>query len=322
MVCASGIEVVSNQVSHSLLDRRASGEMAQVCAEYGVKILAYGTLAGGFLSEKWLGKTEPDTRTGTWSQMKYKRFIDQAGGWAQLQAVLKVLKSIADKHHVSIANVASKYIMDKAYVAAVIIGARLGTSEHIQDTMQLFDLHLDDTDSRAIMEVQAGTPAIAGDCGDEYRKPPYLTASGDLSHHLSEIPLPFEPTAKGSRISVFSGTSWESMAGYARAVRKGKLIAVSGTTATHGTKMIGGKDPGAQAHFILDKIEAALVSLGGSLADVVRTRVFVHDIKDWEAVAKAHGQRFRDIQPANTLVEAKLVGDGYLVEIEADAILD
>ena len=85
--------------------------------------------------------------------------------------------------------------------------------------------------------------------------------------------------------------------------------------------MIGGKDPAAQTHCVIDKIEGAITSLGGTLADVVRTRIFVNDIDDWEAVARAHGERFKGINPANTLVEAKLVGKGYLVEIEAEAVL-
>jgi enamine deaminase RidA (YjgF/YER057c/UK114 family) len=116
-----------------------------------------------------------------------------------------------------------------------------------------------------------------------------------------------------------SGTIWEEDCGYSRATRKGNRISVSGTTATHGTRMIGGLDPGAQAHFVLDKIQGAIESLGGKLEDVVRTRIFVNDINDWEPVALAHGDRFKDIQPANTLVEAKLVGEGYKVEIEAEA---
>ena len=86
--------------------------------------------------------------------------------------------------------------------------------------------------------------------------------------------------------------------------------------------MIGGNDPAAQAHFVIDKIEAAIISLGGSLSDVVRTRIFVNNIEDWEPVARAHGSRFVGINPANTLVESKLVGDGYLVEIEAEAIIN
>jgi enamine deaminase RidA (YjgF/YER057c/UK114 family) len=149
-----------------------------------------------------------------------------------------------------------------------------------------------------------------------------LTASGDLSHHLEELPKPYpvQDGANGSQL-VLSGTSWESLAGYSRAIRKGNRIWVSGTTATHGSRIIGGNDPTAQTHFILDKIEAAITSLGGSLHDVVRTRIFVNDLGDWEAVARAHGQRFGAILPANTLVEAKLVGEGYKVEIEAEAEL-
>ena len=170
--------------------------------------------------------------------------------------------------------------------------------------------------------MQADLSPIPGDCGDEYRKPPFLTASGDLSHHLEQIPKPFEPVETPDGVQrVFSGTPWEGMAGYSRAVRKGNRITVSGTTATHGSRVIGGKDPAAQACFVLDKIEAALFSLGGSIENVVRTRIFVQNISDWEPIARAHGQRFAGIFPANTLVEAKLVGNEYLVEIEADAEL-
>ena len=94
---------------------------------------------------------------------------------------------------------------------------------------------------------------------------------------------------------------------------------VSGTTATHGNRAIGGDDPAAQAHFVIDKIEGSLRSLGARLEDVVRTRVYVRRAGDWEAVARAHGERFASIQPANTLVVADLIGDEYLVEIEAEA---
>lgn len=321
MVCATGIPIVSNQVCHSLIDQRASGEMAKVCKEYGVKVLAFGTLAGGFLSEKWLGKPEPTIENGaTWSQMKYKRFIDAAGGWDKFQQLLNSVDKVAKKHEVSIANIATRYILEQDYVGGVIIGARLGQSAHIEETKTLFSFELSDVDKLVIQHAQAVLDPIPGDCGDEYRKPPFLTASGDLSHHLDAMPKPFEVVSgpHGSQ-KVFSGTPWEGMAGYCRAVRKGNRISVSGTTATHGDKMIGGKDAAAQTHFVLDKIEAAIVSLGGKLEDVVRTRIFVNDVDNWEAVARAHGQRFVDIQPANTLVEAKLVGGGYLVEIEAEA---
>ena len=162
----------------------------------------------------------------------------------------------------------------------------------------------------------------SADCGDEYRKPPFLTASGDLSHHLDKLPSPY-PTRSGAdgRTQALSGTVWEDIAGFSRAVRKGDHILVSGTTATHGDKVIGGQDPGAQTQFVIDKIEGAIQSLGSRLEDVVRTRIYIRNIDDWEPVSRAHGQRFGHIQPANTLVQAGLIGDHYLVEIEAEATL-
>jgi len=114
---------------------------------------------------------------------------------------------------------------------------------------------------------------------------------------------------------------WEELAGYSRAVRKGNRIFVSGTTATHASRLIGGKDPAAQTQFIIDKIEGAIQSLGGSLKDVVLTRLYIKNMSDWEAIARSHGERFKEIQPVNTMVQAKLIGEEYLVEMEAEAII-
>jgi enamine deaminase RidA (YjgF/YER057c/UK114 family) len=122
------------------------------------------------------------------------------------------------------------------------------------------------------------------------------------------------------RTSVSSGTKWEAMAGYARAVRVGDVIHVSGTTATDENGNVVGADTEAQTRYAIQKIERAIVALGGSLRDVVRTRVFVSNIAEWEQAARVHGEFFGDIRPANTLVEAKLVGAQYLVEVEAEAI--
>lgn len=320
---ASGIPIVSNQVCHSLIDQRALGNMVQVCEQYGTKLLAFGTLAGGFLTDRWLDKPEPAMEDlQTWSEMKYKRFIDAAGGWEPYQNLLKVVKSVADKHSVSVANISSRYILENPAVGAVIVGARLGKSEHIADNQRLLDIVLDSEDVSRIKVAQAALSQIPGDCGDEYRKPPFLTASGDLSHHIETIPKAFEPIQKSDhRDQIFSGTEWEEYAGYCRAVKDGNRIHVSGTTATHEEKMIGGNDPAAQTHFVIDKIEGAIEAFGGTLNDVVRTRIFVNELNDWEPVARAHGERFKDINPANTLVQARLVGEGYLVEIEAEAVL-
>ena len=324
MLLDSGVDIVSNQVSYSLLDQRAAGAMAQLCGERGVKILAFGTVAGGFFSERWVGATEPRLdELETWSQMKYKRFIDAAGGWSRYQELLRALGRAADRVGVSIANVACRCILDAPSVGGVIVGARLGRSQHIEETRDLFGFEIDE-ESR--VEIDAAVKAldpILGDCGDEYRRPPFLTAAGDLSDHFHEAPPPY-PVQKGprDRERALSGTVWEDLAGFARAIRKGDRIFVSGTTATHRDRLIGGKDAGSQAHFCIDKIEGAIRSLGGTLDDVVRTRVYVACSDDAESVSRAHGSRLRHIQPANTLVQAGLVGNGYLVEIEAEAVVD
>lgn len=132
---------------------------------------------------------------------------------------------------------------------------------------------------------------------------------------------PGTPATPPARAAVDSGTVWEAMAGYARAVRIGDRILVSGTTATGPQGAVAPGDAAAQARFVLDRIERAIETLGGRLGDVVRTRVYVRRLEDWEAVARVHGERFGAIRPANTLVQAGLVGEPYLVEIEAEAVI-
>jgi aryl-alcohol dehydrogenase-like predicted oxidoreductase/enamine deaminase RidA (YjgF/YER057c/UK114 family) len=324
IVLNSGIRVVSNQVCYSLLDQRASHAMTELCLAHSVNLLAFGTVAGGFLTEKWFNKSEPpQDHSLTWSQMKYKRFIDAAGGWNKFQHLLTVLNQVAKKHNTSIANIASRYIVEQPAVGGVIIGARLGISQHIQENLELFSFSLDVESKKIIKQALDSLNPIPGDCGDEYRKPPFLTASGDLSHHVETIPPPY-PSYGGSdgRTKALSGTVWEDIAGFSRAVKKGNRILVSGTTATHGKYAIGGSDPAAQTHFVIDKIEGAIQSLGGTLNDVVRTRIFIRNINDWESIARAHGERFKTIQPANTMVKAELIGDEYLIEMEAEAIVN
>jgi aryl-alcohol dehydrogenase-like predicted oxidoreductase len=181
----SGIKIVSNQVCFSLLDQRAKENMTRLCQQYGIKLLAFGTVAGGFLTERWIGKPEPEwDELKSWSQMKYKRFIDTSGGWEAFQNLLFVVDCVAKRHSVSVANVACRYILEQPMVGGIIIGARLGESEHIQDNLRLFQFSLDDRSLSEIGGALAKLQPIPGDCGDEYRKPPFLTASGDLSHHI------------------------------------------------------------------------------------------------------------------------------------------
>ncbi|MDE2775361.1 MAG: RidA family protein [Chloroflexota bacterium] len=125
------------------------------------------------------------------------------------------------------------------------------------------------------------------------------------------------------RQNISSGTEYEAIAGYSRAVRLGNVVHVSGTTATDGADtIIGIGDSAAQTDFIIRKIERALNQAGAQLSDVVRTRIYLAPGADWEAVARAHGKYFGDIRPANTLLFIHaLVGDDYLVEMEAEAII-
>ncbi|MDA8346837.1 MAG: RidA family protein [Thermaerobacter sp.] len=125
------------------------------------------------------------------------------------------------------------------------------------------------------------------------------------------------------RQNIASGSPWEPVVGYARAVRVGSVIEVAGTTAARGDAVVGEADPYQQTRAALETIEAALREAGATLADVVRTRMFVTDISRWDEYGKAHGEFFRDILPAATMVEVKaLIDPRLMVEIEATAIID
>ncbi|MGA0559174.1 RidA family protein [Larkinella sp. VNQ87] len=124
------------------------------------------------------------------------------------------------------------------------------------------------------------------------------------------------------RQNISSGTPWEPVVGYCRAVRVGNLIEVAGTTAMDGEQLVGKDDAYEQTRFILQKIAATLEQAGGSLTDVVRTRMFVTDISRWEEIGRAHGEVFKDIRPAATMVEVSaLIDPQLLIEIEVTAVL-
>jgi enamine deaminase RidA (YjgF/YER057c/UK114 family) len=125
------------------------------------------------------------------------------------------------------------------------------------------------------------------------------------------------------RKNINSGSPWEDIVGYSRAVRVGNIIEVAGTTAMDGDKLVGKGDVYAQTFFIFQKIEKALIEAGASLEDVVRTRMFIVDISRWEEAGKAHGEFFKDIKPVATIVEiAKLINEDLLIEIEVTAVLE
>ncbi|KAF8200095.1 NADP-dependent oxidoreductase domain-containing protein [Pholiota molesta] len=169
--------IVSNQVQFSLIDTRPLHGMSDVCERHGLKLLTYGTLCGGFLADKWLGSPEPDPYSGnlTPSQRKYLDMIVKAwGSWELFQALLVVLRKIGDRHGKSISNIATRWVLDHPFVGAVIIGARLGISEHPDENRHVYGFHLTDSDNaniENILDRSNGRTIITsiGDCGAEYR---------------------------------------------------------------------------------------------------------------------------------------------------------
>lgn len=186
-----GIPLVSNQVQVSLVDQRALIKLASFCKVQNVSILAYGSLCGGFLSDRYLGQPEPeDWALTTGSQRHYKRLIDAWGGWELFQMLLRVLRAIADRHrpeqtnaaqdaalggtapYFSIANVAVRAILDIPTVAGVVVGSRLGPCDYRDFNRRAFELNLDSLDYEQIRQVQERSRdlyRLLGDCGDEYQ---------------------------------------------------------------------------------------------------------------------------------------------------------
>ncbi|KAL3475694.1 NADP-dependent oxidoreductase domain-containing protein [Aspergillus californicus] len=331
LLIKSGIKIATNQVSCSVIDRRmVRGRMGRVCLENGVGVLAYGTLLGGYLTERWLGQPEPqDMSALNWSLRKYLRFIKAAGGWHAFQGVLKALSDVAQRHGVNIAAVATRYVLDLPSVSAVIVGSRLSaeSDNYTEGNLMSFSFMLTEEDHVLISRAQSALTDIPGDCGDEYRRAPFLTATGDLTDHLVEKKDQElkRAIAAGMRIEYSSGSKWEPIAGYCRAVRTCDHIRVSGTTAnspiTSSIPVLGGSSAACQTVASLDIIARAVKALGGSMSDVVRTRIMVTNEADCEAVSQAHGWAFKceGVRPANTLVTAGLIGPQFLVEIEAEA---
>lgn len=170
--------IVSNQVQFSLIDLRPLTYMAGVCEKHNVKLLTYGTVCGGFLSDSWLHAAEPDLYSSslTPSQRKYLDMILKAwGDWSLFQKLLSTLRSIGDTHGgASIANIATRWVLDHPFVGAVIIGTRLGITNHADDNKRVMELRLTDADREAInviLQQSKGPQLITsiGDCGAEYR---------------------------------------------------------------------------------------------------------------------------------------------------------
>lgn len=168
-----GINVITNQVQYSILDSRPEKKMIPFCQKNNISILSYGTLLGGFLSDAFLGRPEPHRGSlSTASLQKYYNMINAWGGWKLFQELLQVLSQISKKHNCSIANIATSFVLAKPAVAGVIIGTRLGISEHRNDNSKVFEINLDSEDKSLITSVTKKSEDLfesIGDCGSEYR---------------------------------------------------------------------------------------------------------------------------------------------------------
>ena len=156
----TGVDIVSVQSQYSLLDARPAGAFATWCRANRVAILAYGALAGGFLTDTWLGRPDPGHRFANRSLMKYRLIIDEVGGWEFLQALLAALREIADRHGVTIANVAVRAMLDNPDVGAVILGARY--AHHLPQNLQALSFRLDEEDRARLDAVLAQRQGPSG----------------------------------------------------------------------------------------------------------------------------------------------------------------
>lgn len=157
----AGVPLVSMQVQYSLLDRRPAGLLAGLAADSGLRFLCYGTVAGGFLSSRWLGQPAPEEPLANRSLVKYRLIIEEFGGWDSFQALLRLLDGIARKHGVSITAVATRWVLDQPHVAGAIVGARY--AEHLPDNLAIFRFALDEEDRAAIDALLARCPGPGGD---------------------------------------------------------------------------------------------------------------------------------------------------------------
>lgn len=165
----AGVPIVSNQVQYSLLDARPENGMVELCSRHAIKLLCYGTVAGGFLSERWLGRPEPSGRQANRSLTKYKLVIDEFGGWDLFQELLTRLSGVARRHRVLPATVAIRWVLERPEVAAAIVGAR--SAEHLAATLAVFSLALDTDDLETLDAILARRSGPAGDIYELERDP-------------------------------------------------------------------------------------------------------------------------------------------------------
>lgn len=181
----AGVPLVSTQIQYSLLDRRPAGSLAALALARGVKLLCYGSVAGGFLSERWIGTAPPQETLENRSLIKYRLVIEDGGGWELFQRRLGTLRTIAARHGVHVANVAQRWVLDQAAVGAVIVGLR--TEANAASTLRTLELTLTSDDTRELDAAFADAP---GPTGEVYaaERDPTSHHSGIIRYNLNDAP--------------------------------------------------------------------------------------------------------------------------------------
>jgi aryl-alcohol dehydrogenase-like predicted oxidoreductase len=161
-IVGAGVRLLSNQLQYSPLDLRPERGMVDFCREHGIHLLCYGTLAGGFLSSRWLGQPDPTPPYANRSLVKYRLIIEEFGGWQAFQQLLRTADGIARRHGSTVSAVCARWVLDRPQVALALVGAR--DASHLEETLGIFRLRLD-ADDRAVLDALAqSAPGPAGDC--------------------------------------------------------------------------------------------------------------------------------------------------------------
>lgn len=168
-ITSAGVKLFSHQLQYSLLDLRPERGMVEFCREQGIHLFCYGTVAGGFLSDRWLGQPDPQQPYANRSLVKYRLMIEEFGGWARFQALLRRLEVIGRKHGASVATIAARWVLDKPQVALALVGAK--DARHLDDTLAVFRVKLDDDDRLSLDTLAEAGNGIPGDCYDVERDP-------------------------------------------------------------------------------------------------------------------------------------------------------
>ena len=168
-IAGAGIRLLTHQLQYSLIDNRPDRGMVQFCCEHGIHLLCYGTVAGGFLSNRWLGVADPPQPYANRSLVKYRLMVEEYGGWERFQSLLEGVRRVADKHRTTIAAVCARWVLDKPQVAVALIGAR--DARHLESTLDIFHIRLDAQDRSALDRLAAAALGPPGDCYGVERDP-------------------------------------------------------------------------------------------------------------------------------------------------------